>query len=216
MPNKPILNLSNIHSKVLDEIELLSDAYVSTFSEIGKYVKLYSIEINKTIEVFLNVRPLWKKYDSECYVLSYKPLTIFQGTEKFKIDVLFNSFTVDGQISVVKQSKDEKRNQLNYFSMNWGFYFDKDDSPQKYFYFLISRNAKKYGGAFLSLQEYAKILSEKDKINFEIHLQEHPGLGHTNETIELILNSQHINFVSDFFQFCKANLLEKFLSKIKD
>ncbi len=216
MPNKPSLELSTVQRKVIEELEILSDAYVSTVSEIGKYIKLYSSEISSSLETFLNDKPLWKRYDPECYDLSYKPFTVFHQTEKFKIDILINSFTVDGQVSVVKKSEEEKRKQLNYFSMNWGFYFDKEDSPQKYFYFNFFRQAKKYGGAFLSLQEYEKILSEKDKIGFEIHDQEHPSLGDNDEFVELILDYQNINFVLDFFKFCKENILEKILSKIKD
>ena len=39
---KPSLELSEIQLKVLDELEILSDAYISTFNELGKYIKNYS------------------------------------------------------------------------------------------------------------------------------------------------------------------------------
>jgi len=36
MPTKPSLELSLIQEKVIQELDLLTDAFVSTFKEIGK------------------------------------------------------------------------------------------------------------------------------------------------------------------------------------
>ena len=36
MPNKPFLELSDIQKKVIEELDVLTDAFVSTFNEIEK------------------------------------------------------------------------------------------------------------------------------------------------------------------------------------
>ena len=41
MPNKPSLELSDVQLKVIKELDVLTDAFVSTFNEFGKIIKAY-------------------------------------------------------------------------------------------------------------------------------------------------------------------------------
>jgi hypothetical protein len=215
MPKKILLDLTTIHKKVLDEIELLSDAYISTFSEIGKVISGFSEELDKTFQRFLTQKTSWRKYDSGCYDLSYKPFTDFHQSEKFSIDVLYASFTVDGQISLVQENTDGKRKTLNHFSANWGFYYGKEDRPDKYFYFQLYRNAKRYKGAILSLKDYQTLIEKFSFSNF-IMDQEHPENRNSHEFIQFGIEWKDIDKLQNFFDFFNNDLLGLFLSKIKE
>lgn len=215
MPPKPSLELSDTHLKVLDELELLTDAYISTFTQIGKTINVFSEEINSIIKKFLSEKPLWRKYTSQCYDLSYKPFCYDYGKE-FLTDFLSFQFAVEGQLSLTKEIQEGgKKKTANYFNLRWGFYYDKEQEPDKYFYFTINRYAKRYGGPIMNLNEYVNLLNKQNKINFD-HTQAHPEEGDMNEYLELSLDYYKKDNLSNLFAFFKDELLATFLSKIKD
>lgn len=215
MSPKIPLELSDTHIKVLDELELLTDAYISTFTQIGETIKGFSAELNIIIQKFLSKKLLWRKYTSQCYDLAYKPF-YYDWQKGFLIDSLSFEFAVEGRIALVKEVKEEgKKKEENYFNISWGFFYGKDEEPDKYFYFRIDREAKRYGGPIMSLDEYERLLNKKNEMNFD-NTQEHPENGDINESVELWLDYNKREKLFDLFTFYTNEIVATFISKIKD
>lgn len=213
MPNKNPLELADIDIKVLDELELITDAYVSTFSKIGEAIKSFSLEINKDMQRFLSQKTSWRKYTSQCYDLAYKPFYYDSGKE-FLIDELQFEFAVEGQLGLIKEiNEGEKKKYVNKFNLRWGFYYGKELEPDKYFYFTIDRNTKRYNGTIMSLGEYKNLLQNETNFHYR---QEHPEKGDLNEWLEITLDFNKKENLPSFFKFLKDELLSTFISKIKD
>lgn len=84
MKNKNSLELSDVQMKVIDELELLTDAFVSTFNEIGKKIKVFSEEISIIIDKFIKEKSDWREYGSQCFDLSYNPLREYSYEKNLK------------------------------------------------------------------------------------------------------------------------------------
>ena len=67
MRNKSSLELSDIQNKVIEELDVLTDAFASTFNELGKIVKGYSEEISTLVERFIKSKSGWRLYSSESF-----------------------------------------------------------------------------------------------------------------------------------------------------
>lgn len=213
MSPKISMELSDTHIKVLDELELLTDAYISTFTQIGKTINGFSAELSKVVGKFLSERPSWRKYPSHCYDLAYKPF-YYDWKGESLIDVLSIQFAVEGRIAIVKELKESgKKKEVDYFQIYWGFYYDKDNDPDpdKYFYFDIYRNAKIHGGSIMNLDEYNYLLNKENEVRID-YTQEHPENGDVNESIELWLDYPKKENLSNLFTFFKDELLTNFIS----
>ena len=64
MPNKSSLELPIVQKKVIEELDVLTDAFVSTFNEIGKMIKAFSEEVSALIEEFKEENN-WKLNDKK-------------------------------------------------------------------------------------------------------------------------------------------------------
>jgi hypothetical protein len=218
MLNKSSLELSEVQVKVLDELELLSDAFVSTFNEIGKVVNSLSKEISRTLEGFVKERSRWRLYSSQCFDLSFIPFDSYKIEKKFSIESLGQYFYVSGQkILVQEMIVEDKKKQTDVITISHGFSYNSDEEPTKYFYFELEKNSPN-GGVF-TLNEFEEIATRiKAEIEIEqadFYLIEHPDI----EKIEhfyIWIDIKYKDKISSFFQICKDELVEKFLSKIKD
>ncbi len=218
MPNKSILEYSDIQVKVLNELELLSDAYISTFNEIGKVVKQFSKEMSTLISKFVSEKNFWRKLDSESYDLAYKPF-FYDVDKMFLIDSLDFTFAVEGRVVLRKEIKSEdKKKYVNYFNFCWGFIYDKTQNPEKYFYIELTRD-RSWGESILSEKEYEEIANRikksvgfTDNSFYDLNSPDEDGA----EYFGLKLDNKDVDKVSNFFEIGKEEFIEKFISKIKD
>ena len=217
---KKTIELSELQLKVIKELDVLTDAFVSTFNEIGKIIKEYSEEISIPIEKFIKERSEWRLYDSQSFDLSFMPFrNDYSYEKKFSINTLKQYFVVGGQKTLVKEMKIEgKKKQLDYLLLDWGFNYDIEEDPFKFFYVQITKN-KSPDGAVFSVEEYEKLANEiKSSIGIHedyFYDSDHPDNG-DSESFTVWLDFKYFNELSKFFKICKEELIEKFISKIKD
>jgi hypothetical protein len=219
MPNKPSLELSDIQIKVIEELDVLTDAFVSTFNELGKIIKIFSEEISIILEKFIKEKTDWRLKDTQCFDLSFRPLNEYTYEKKFSIEILKQYFCVAGQKTLVKEVKiDGKKKQVDELTLCWGVLYDIEDDPIKYFYVQIIKD-KSTDGAIFSKNEYDKLANEiKTTLLIEednFYDVEHPDDG-DSEYFLIRLDFKYLNKVSKFFEINKVELIEKFISKIKD
>lgn len=220
MLNKNSFELSDLQKKVIDELDVLTDAFVSTFNEIGKMIKAFSEEISIITDNFIKEKGDWRQYNTQCFDLSVMPFREdYSYEKKFSIDVLKQYFVVGGQIVLIKEVKlSEKKKQLDGININWGFRYDLEDDPKKFFYVEISKD-KNLDGAIFSKNEYGKLANEiKTSTGIkedDFYILAHPDDG-DSEYFSVWLDFEYLDKLSDFFQICKEEFIEKFISKIKD
>lgn len=216
MPKKSSLELSEIQTTVLDELDLLSDVFISTFSKIGETVKEFSTEIDEIIENLLPKN--FKVNQNASYDLAYKPFC-YNTNREYLIDDLTFEFAVEGKVAIRKEITDvEKKKYTNYFNLRWGFYYEKEDNSSKYFY--IEMESKKFGNEpIISKNEYEEIINEiKKTMGFveDFYELNHPESGDL-EFFQLRLEKyKEISSLAKFFEVCKREFIGKFISKIKD
>lgn len=218
MPIKATLKLSAVQSKVIDELELLTDAFASTFNEIGKVVHSLSEEMSRTIEGFIKERSKWRLYNSQCFDLSFIPFDSYTIEKKFSIESLGQYFYVSGQKVIVQEMiVEDRKKQTDVITISHGFTYDYDDEPTKYFYFELEKNSP--NGEIFSENEFQEIADHiKTEIGIEgedFYLIEHPDTAKI-EHFYIWLDIKYADKLPVFFQICKDELIEKFLSKIKD
>ncbi len=220
MLNKSSLELSDIQIKVIEELDVLTDAFVSTFNRIGKTMKSFSEEISIIVDKFIKEKTNWRPYDTQCFDLSFIPFrSEYSVDKKFSINLLHQYFAVAGQKVLVKEIKiDNKKKQVDVLTISWGFKYDIEDVPIKFFYVEIEKD-KSSEGAIFSKSEYEKLSNEiKTSVSMDendYYDLEHPDDG-DSESFYVWLDFRYRNKLSDFFQICKDELIEKFISKIKD
>ena len=219
MPNKPSLELSDVQRKVIEELEVLTDAFVSTFNELGKTIKAYSEEIAITIEKFTKEKTEWTLYDTQCFDLSYIPFREYADAKKISLDNLMRCFHISGQKVLVKNLVIQgKKRKVDVLSLCWGFTYDVEDAPYRFFYVQIIKE-KSPNGAVFSVDEYEKLANEiKTSVGIQeddFYVLEHPDKGYS-EYFYVWLDFKYYNELAKFFKICKDELIEKFLSKIKD
>jgi len=220
MHNKPSLELSETQNKVIDELDILTDAFASTFNELGKIVKAYSEEISTLVERFIKSKNGWRLYSSQCFDLSFMPFKReYSFEKKFSIDFLEQGFFVAGQKILVKEVvTDKKRKQVDDLLLSWGFKYDKEDKPVKYFYVEVKKENNSEGAIF-SKEEY-EILKNKIKTSAGIGEDyfsdlEHPDDG-DSEYFHVWMDFKYCENVYNFFDICKTELIETFVDRIKD
>ena len=220
MHNKSSLELSDIQNKVIEELDVLTDAFASTFNELGKTVKAYSEEISTLVERFIKSKNGWRLYTSQCFDVSFIPFKSEYSIEKkFSIDFLDQGFFVAGQSILVKEViSDEKKKQVDVLSLSWGFRYGKDDKPTKYFYVEVEKEGNAEGAIF-SKEEYETL---EKKIKTSVGMEEddffeleHPDDG-DSERFHVWMDFKYSKNVHNFFDICKTELIEKFIERIKD
>ena len=221
MPNKYSLELSDVQLKVIKELDVLTDAFVSTFNEFGKIIKAYSEGISVIIEKFLKEKNYWRPYDTQCFDLSYMPFREEYAFEKkFSIGNLQQYLCVAGQRTLVKEViRDRKKEQVDEQILSWGFIYDFQEEPNKIFYVEVQKG-KSSGGANLSKKEYIKLANDiKKSVDIKednFYTLDHPDDGYPEFFSVWLDFEKYPNKLPEFFQICKDELIEKFLSKIKD
>ncbi len=218
MPNKPSLELSDMQLKVIEELDVLTDAFVSTFNEIGKVVKAFSEEISIIIEKFIKEKIDWRLYNYQCFDLSFIPFDTY-AFEKKSIDSLSQNFYVSGQKVLIQEAIiEDRKKQTDVITISHGFTYSCDDEPTKYFYFEMKKD-KSSDGAIFSIDEYEKLANEIKVsvgiIEDDFYDLEHPDDG-DSEWFYVWLDFKYLDKLSDFFQVCKDELIEKFIARIKD
>ncbi len=219
MLNKSSLELSKVQNKVLEELELLTDAFVSTFNEIGDIMKPFSDELNALLENFLKQKNNWRFYTSKCFDLSYRPFTDYTEERKFSIGILKNNFYAFGQKVLIKEVEIEgKKKEVDALSLDWGFSFNKEDRLN-HFSVSISRSGTLSEITF-SKKEYEEILNQiKITMAFNddsFYDLQHPEEDDDAEFIQLWLDYREINKLHKLFQIYQKEFFEPFLLKIND
>lgn len=219
MQNKSSVELSDVQLKVIEELDVLTDAFVSTFNEIGKMIKAFSEEISILTDNFIKEKSDWRPYDTQCFDLSYKPFREYIIERKFAIESLKQYFNVGGQSTLVKEvNVGNKKKQVDVIVFSWGFTYDIEEEPSKLFYIELYKE-KKSADAIFSKNDYDKLGNEIKKLcgikEGDFYDLEHPDDG-DSERFFVWLDFDYLDKVSDFFQICKDDLVEKFLSKIND
>ena len=179
MTNKSSLELSELQIKVLDELELLTDSFASTFNEIGKVVHSLSEKISRTIESFIKERSKWRLYNSQCFDLSFIPFDSYVNEKKFSIESLGQYFYVTGQKVLVQEMiVEDRKKQTDVITISHGFTYNSDEESTKYFYFELEKNSPN-GGVFTrnEFEEIAnRIKAETGIEQTEFYLIEHPDI----------------------------------------
>ena len=212
------LELSKLQLEVIDELEVLTDAFISTFTEIGKSIKEFSTDINVLIGNFILKDSAWKKLSNESYDLAYKPFC-YDEAKKFLIDSLDFAFAIEGRVVLRKEIvEEEKKKYLNYFNLCWGFYYDKEEDPNKYFYIQLNREII-WGNAILPKNEYEEI-ANKIKSSIDCRRDSFYTIGHPDdeedEFFHLCLDYKDADKLFNFLEISKEKFIENLLSKLKD
>jgi len=184
-------------------------------------IRKYSTDINVLIEDFILKDNSWKKLSKESYDLAYKPFCYY-GDKEFLIDSLDFTFAVEGRVTLRKEILEEgKKKHVNKFNLCWGFYydkFDKEEDSNKYFYIEMSGD-RTWDNAILSKAEYediaVKIKSSIDCIKDTYYDIEDPD-DNDLEYFLVWLDFEYYKELNKFFKICKEELIEKFVSKLKD
>jgi hypothetical protein len=220
MPNKLSLELPDVQETVIRELDVLTDAFVSTFNQIGKIIKAFSEEVSALIEEFKEENN-WKLNDKKSFDISYMPfLGDYSYNKFFSIELLKQYFEVAGQKNLTKEvSIEGKKKKLNNLYFSWSFKYDiEDPDSTQFFYVSINDNIK--NSSVLSKNEYLSLLAKikKSCVIEEEHFYEleHPDNGDSESIFIWLDYKKYSNKVSEFFQICKDELIEPFLSKIKD
>lgn len=143
MKNKNSLELSDVQMKVIEELDVLTDAFVSTFNEIGKMIKAFSEEISTIADNFIKEKSGWRRYDTECFDLSFIPFREYSIEKKFSINLLKQFLEFGGRETLIKEVKiDNKKKRIDVLVLMWGFTYDMEDEPTKYFYVELWKKKK--------------------------------------------------------------------------
>jgi len=130
-----------------------------------------------------------------------------------------NFFYVSGQIVLVKNLLIQEKKKEVDLILDWGFKYDIDDKPSKFFYVEITMKNSPNGAVF-SIDEYKKLANEikrsvgiKEDYFYDL---EHPDDGDSEEYFCIWLDFEYYKELAKFFKICREELVEIFLSKIKD
>jgi hypothetical protein len=119
MMNKNSVELTEVQIKILDELEILTDAFVSTFNEVGNIIKPFSDELSSRLENFIKQKNNWRFYPPKCFDLSYRPFTNYTEERKFSIEILKNNFFAFGQKVLIKEIEiDGKKKEVDFLSLD--------------------------------------------------------------------------------------------------
>jgi hypothetical protein len=214
MPKKHLLNLSDVHLKVINELEVLTDVLASTFLQIGGVIKAYSEEVSELTDTFSKSNSSWRP-QAQCWELLYFPFTGPSVIKRYKVESLEQIFCVTGQSTLEKTSD---KTILNTLQIRWGFKYEKGDDPHNLFYVEIEID-KTPDGAVFTEKEYKNLtkrlketlgIKEDDFFNYDL-----PDNG-TIESFGVWLDFSYSERLADFFQICKDELIKEFLSRLGD
>lgn len=217
MSPKSSLELTEVQKKVIEELDVLTDAFVSTFKELGKVIKSYSEEISILTDSFTKRNISWRP-QAQCWELLYFPFRDWSQIKRYKVESLGQIFCLTGRSTLEKKFQHKGKASLNYLSIEWGFKYDKEDNPFKFFYVEIEID-KTTDGNVLIEKEYEN-LSKRLKETIGIEEDEFSELDYSDEggseRFYVWLDFKYSEKLSDFFQVCKDELITVFLSRIGD
>lgn len=214
MPKKHSLELSEVHIKVINELEILTDVLASTFMKIGDIVKAYSEEISLLTDSFTKKNSSWRE-QAQCWDLLYFPFRYPSEIKRYKVESLEQIFCVTGQSTLEKVNG---KTSLNSLRIQWGFKYEKEDDTAKLFYVEIKMEKTPHG-AVITENEYknlAKRIKEtigiKEDAFYEYNLPDDGAA----EWFSVWLDFKYSESLQEFFQICKDELITKFLSRMGD
>ena len=218
MPPKQTLELSEVQKKVIEELDVLTDAFVSTFKELGKIIKTHSKDISELTDYFIKKNKSWK-LQRQCWDLLYYPFRDRSPkTRGFRLEDLQQKFCVNGRRTLEKKSGIDGREQHTKLTIEWGFKYDNGYDPFKFFYVWIEipRNSH---GVVLTEDEYESIgksiketIGIKEEYFYDLDYDYDEGNERFYVWLDYIKYSEK---VFQFFKICKDELIEKFISKVK-
>jgi len=216
---KKTIELTDLQLRVIEELDVLTDAYISTFSEIGKIIENYSEEVSLLIEKFIKEKRDWRLYTHRCFDLSYIPFRDYAMEKKFSLENLSQYFNVAGQIILINEiMQDGKKKEVDSFGFYWGFKYDANEVPTKFFYVEMGRD-KSGNVQVFSRNEYVE-LANKIKLAIGILEEDFYELQHPDEGdlefFSIWLDFKYYKELLKFLKICKEEAIEKFISKIKD
>ncbi len=204
------LDLNDVDIELLEQLDLIVDIFISTYSKIGITVKKMSSIINDKIKTWLVNHKNWSRYEPKSYDILYRPFySDAMGTKKAGIDYLEQYFNVDGNCLLIKK---EGSKEVNHFFLTWGYEYNVDDNKEQNFYFyFVQWDALKKPVILFNLNSIEKLLIAS-KLKFNVL---HPDKGDADAGIYILLNKNDYQKIGPAFNFYAFKLLPILLNSIE-